>query len=582
MVGRRGVALDTALQCELLSTAQQKLSPPASQHLPFPAQVPGLHFDANLSSSLEERSKSFRDFELRRALGLVDGTSKEAVAVHAGVQTSRQGCLERSPEDASLRRTAMALGACVPAQATTAEAAARPPLGSGYRYPRSFLPLSTLTKCLGLEAGPDVTSPIRSSKDLSSDKGSSARRERILALEQGMERHEVEQLRRIAAGTYPLMDDTGETMLPLAPPEEPEFSARLRSRIRTHRKRTLVGEAGGFNALEAVDISMASEGPGGRDEPPSIDPLDREFVKERLTALAVADNDNLLLETEKLAACGAKEEQWLRMATQWSSRAYEVVPAIVLRVVLALGSVARGQDIRSKSGKQELLRVADLLLSSLSSSLQSFDLRLLTVVIVTLTTARVGSQVFLDAVMARLLACHHCDCEALTPSLALQLATAIGKMAESTCLRPKGVGGPSSSTNQKILHEIQNRIVSRIEDCPQDELGRLDGYYLTRLCDQHAQHVIISRMAEVQVGLRDATKHLLPRMIELRKTIERELGPSVRFRLPRPTQKYLAQLEQLDRGAEKVTDIRDRFHDKMNRETSRTQGGACEFRRPGS
>ena len=87
--------------------------------------------------------------------------------------------------------------------------------------------------------------------------------ERILALEQGMERHEVEQLRRIAAGTYPLMDDTGETMLPLAPPEEPEFSARLRSRIRTHRKRTLVGEAGGFNALEAVDISMASEGPCG-------------------------------------------------------------------------------------------------------------------------------------------------------------------------------------------------------------------------------------------------------------------------------------------------------------------------------
>ena len=66
------------------------------------------------------------------------------------------------------------------------------------------------------------------------------------------------------------------------------------------------------------------------------------------------------------------------------------------------------------------------------------------------------------------------------------------------------------------------------------------------------------------------------------ETIERELGPSVRFRLPRPTQKYLAQLEQLDRGAEKVTDIRDRFHDKMNRETSRTQAGACEFRRPGS
>merc|ERR1712217_336392 len=112
--------------------------------------------------------------------------------------------------------------------------------------------------------------------------------------------------------------------------------------------------------------------------------------------------------------------------------------------------------------------------------------------------------------MALFLARHHRDCQVLSPAIVLRLSAALGRVASSTLrLRPRGIGGPSTSVNMKVMEVLQQRIITRIDEYNAEQLAHLDDYYITRLCDVIAQRAILTRMADLGIGLREITKHYL-------------------------------------------------------------------------
>lgn len=538
----------TALQRELWKHAADR---PLAQHgllakkAPSNATVSTLVLDSapssyaetdwrSLDASLSARSEALRAFE-------IDRYSRGANALPS--QCRADNSVGQAP---------------APAVAEPAESA-RPPVGSGYRYPSYCAQRPTLAECFGHGPTPPA-SPARGPDGLPAQ----TRRERIEALERGIEAHDEARLRRLGAGTAPLLGaDLQPLPLPVPPAPQPDLSELLHSRAKKMkgcttkqvvRERLLAGQIIGAEVHERPDFPEMPSAARTRDRlqnqasiaSPGASPragAERVNVREELTNIALRDTESLLRDAEVLVQQGASEERWCRYATQLCGRAYEVGTADVLRMVRTLGTASQSRNVRTARAKKELMRSADQLLSSLTARLQDADLEELTDVIEAMSDAGVGAQVFLDMIMAHVLARHHRDCQALHVAASLRLATALGRVSATLRLRPRGVGGPSTSTNMRVMDVLQKRIAERVGECEAQHLARLDSYYLTRLCDDEVQRSVVTRMAELQIGFRAATQQYLPLMVHMQDAIQRELSDTFKFTLPRQVRDYLTELK---------------------------------------
>merc|ERR1712048_64316 len=117
------------------------------------------------------------------------------------------------------------------------------------------------------------------------------------------------------------------------------------------------------------------------------------------------------------------------MGSQLCAKAYGAEPRQILCMVRTLGSATC--SAASGVAKKTLLQAADHLIQSLTSGLQDSNVELLIEVIETMTDARVGSQAYLDMLMALILSRHHRDCQALSGDISLRLASALGRVSST-------------------------------------------------------------------------------------------------------------------------------------------------------
>lgn len=451
--------------------------------------------------------------------------------------------------------------------------APRPPQGSGYNYPsyEGGRP-PTLAERFGgpaARAAGDVGGPAATSPAAEIDAVGS-RQERIEALERGLLSHDEERLRRIAAGTFPLLGPGGNPLLPVPPlePHDTRLGLPHRLRVLSHNRASkqamrnvlLASEIMNREARDqpwtetdpmkqvtgkevnvALVPSLRPVPPAGRSAAPSSHPSSEP--RRDFGSLKVRETETLLQEAEALIMEAPNEDRWSSLASQLCARAYDVDPPDVLRMVRVIGAAAARLGDKTR-GRKELLRAADHLIQSLTARMQDADLNLVIEVLETMGDAGAGSQVYLDMIMALALACHHRDCQAMSPVIALRLATALGRLATSVLrLRPRGVGGPGASTNAKVMEALQQRISGGLHDCSEEDLARLDSYYIARLCGEVERRAIISRMAELDIGFRDRTKQYLPLMVRLQEALQRELPDCFRWSLPRGARDWLERLK---------------------------------------
>jgi len=436
----------------------------------------------------------------------------------------------------------------------------RPPLGCGYTYPtwRPGLTL-TLQQRFPPPGGlpPDPPSPISARE---------ARRERIRLLEDGMRTHDEDRLREIAAGTAPLLGPDGEPRLPVPPPVA-KGPSRLSLQQRLH---LLSMHKHSKEGLRDLLIGASVLGDDAGDRPPTPRTLARAEAAlngggsggpragevppagvfgGRRVQFALRETADLIGEAEKLLQhAGADEDEWLRTATQLSARSYDAEPREVLRMVRILGAAASRKAVRTAVARREVLRSAEHLIQSLTARLRGAPFALLAEVVETIADVGVGSQAYLDMIMALVLAQYHrSDRQTLQPACALRFASALGRAAApgGPRLRPKGLGGSSTMVNLKCMEVLQDRIVRGLNLCCAEDLACLDDYYVTRLCDEEAARAIVVRVAELEIGLRSATRGHLSRMVRLAQAISRELPESFRWSLPRQARDYYENLRVL-------------------------------------
>jgi len=446
------------------------------------------------------------------------------------------------------------------------EEAIRPPVGSGYQYPSYVGRCRTLSAALNQslqESDNEVPLALlfKSRQKDSDPTGVGSRRERIETLERAVRAHDEEKMQNLAAGTFPLLGPEGEP-LPVPVPLELESSIekqwlkRQRQSGMGRSARSRVGEklvvdqilgqeARNRTVKEPItptDKLRARDLPSVATALRSASPSGHAAVRGELTALALCDTEGLLREANEFLLRGAGEGQWDRLATQLTARAYTLDPPDVLRMVRALGAGASGFPKLARV-RQNLLRAADHLLSGIATQLQDASPEFLADTLEAMSDVGVGSQVYLDNLMAQLLARHHRDCEALTPSIALRIGTGFGRISAVLQLRPRGVGGPHTSTNMKLMDVLQRRLQECLDGCSAEDLAQLDGYYLTRLCSEETRRVIVTRMAVLKIGYRETTKQYLPLMVRLEQLIRQELSQTFRLSLVREAREYLDQLK---------------------------------------
>lgn len=434
------------------------------------------------------------------------GTEEEAL---------RRDAVRRDEEDAFRREEELRRNGEVRA----ARDALRPPLGSGYKVnPYSSFPQKTLAAHLGVTLT-DATKTPRAKPHLEDSPEMRSRSERIAMLESAMRAHDAERIATVERGTC-------------AP-------------------HSLVAEVKGGSAEPCLRPRRFAERESSR---PAVD---REVLREELAELKLLDHEQLLERAERLVAdCQQADEgmrkipedQWLRLATAFGGRSYDFCPPQVLRAVRALGTVhwgLRGKEKPAQRNQCRLLRVADELVASLASRLRGSDIELITEVLETMGDVGVGSQVQLDMLIAQLLALHHSDCRVLTGDLSLRVASALGRLAARLRLRPRGVGGPQTGTNGRFMDILERRIVDRVDECSTSALAHIDHFYLVKLCGEETRRILIQRMAELQIGLREASKQCLGAMVGVEEMTRLECGDKFRMLLPRPVRQYLSQIEEL-------------------------------------
>eukprot|EP00928_Gymnodinium_smaydae_P021761 TRINITY_DN18526_c0_g2_i1.p1 TRINITY_DN18526_c0_g2~~TRINITY_DN18526_c0_g2_i1.p1 ORF type:complete len:598 (+),score=122.81 TRINITY_DN18526_c0_g2_i1:188-1981(+) len=513
----------------------------------------------DLWQGLEERAAALDAFEraeVRR--GEVLGAAAWSPLVYNGLRVTAAGacatpCTEGGEETLPLEEPWLA---------------PRPPRGSAYLVPGRGGARQTLSELVGRDK-PEP--PFGDEGPTMDDVG--GRRQRIEALEHGMARHEEERAARIGRGTAPLLSDGGPVLaVPL--PERPhesrfseEYCNRLTRKARKSAEASSQARAHGLRLMGADAYARFDEWP--RPE----DPEDRRRAgalaktlrgvrrTEGSSVLAVKGNssrehtedqrgmsaDMLLREAEALVLRGATEDEWRRLAAQLCARAYEAQPQEVLRMVRAVGAAACGAAVAmhcNGAGKKELQRTADHLVQSLTAHLPDADADILCEVLETMADARVGSQPFLDLVLSLLLARHHRDCQVLSAPLALRLASALGRVAETLRLRPKGTGGASTATNSRFMQVLERRMFDQIEEFSATDLARLDEYYLTRLCGEELRRASVEHMARLEIGLVGTSRALLPLVLRLQEALQREFGESYGWTFPRYAKQYLMRLRE--------------------------------------
>lgn len=377
-----------------------------------------------------------------------------------------------------------------------------------------------------------------------------------------MRAHEADRLIGIGEGTFPLLDSTQEIILPMPPEEERESKLNLAQRLRSisHNpsakqamKNALIasvvmGREVGDRPLAATEPIARTMGKLLTDPPRSVvRASQRGQAKDpnlEHSALKTSSMHELLLEAEGLLLLEEVDgDVWTRIAVQFTGRAYEAEPRDVLRMVRAAGAAAARMPKASQC-QLELTRAADHLVQSLTGRLQDASIEFLASVLEAMRDATVGSQVFLDMLIALIFACHHRDCRALSPSLSLRLASVLGQLASHPVrLRPQGVGGPSTATNKRFMEVLQRRVVEQLRDCRAEDLARLNSYYIARLCGDIEKRAILDEMAALDLGFNSASRQTLPLLVQLQEVIQRELPDSFRWWLPRPTREYLERLK---------------------------------------
>lgn len=398
---------------------------------------------------------------------------------------------------------------------------------------------------------------------------SQARKSRIQELQQGINDHDEEMLARVALGTAPLLGRRGEPVLPVPPLEMRDSRLPLQTRLRVLSSNKSAKEAVRNLLLssqvlgeEAKDRALEShaqdllEGGVVQSEPRHFDTehfsaqrwdrFDHGALQER--SLEELFQEVARLESSCQGGSGACEEQWIRLASQFCSRAYETNLRDILRMVRIVSASARGKRGLSARGKKELLRAADHLLQSLTGRLQDCGAGFLTEVVETMGSAACGTQVFLDMLMTLLMGLHRRDRKAPTASEALRLANALGLAASPDCglrLRPKGTGGPTAAINRRVMEVLQERVAAHASEFSAEELASIHEYYLTRLMDERGQKAILTRMGEMELGLREDTKQCLPLVLDLSESIHREIPEPVRWSLSRTVRQYLEKLKTL-------------------------------------
>jgi len=377
-----------------------------------------------------------------------------------------------------------------------------------------------------------------------------------------MHAHEADRLIGLGQGTHPLLDSAREIILPMPPEEERESKFNLAQRLRSisHNpsakqamKKALIASV--VMGREVEDRPVAATETMARAKGELLTHPPRSVVRSSQqgreadvhldhSALKTTSVQDLLLEAEGLVSQEViDEEAWMRIAVHFTGKAYEAEPRDVLRMVHVSGVVAARVPKASRC-QLDLTRTADHLVQSLTGRLQDASLELLANVLEAMRDATCGSQVFLDMLVALIFACHHRDCRALSPSMSLRLASVLGHLASGPRrLRPQGVGGPSTATSKRVMELLQRRIVEQLRDCRAEELARLDGYYLARLCSDTERRAILTEMAALDLGFNAATQQALPLLVQLQEVMQRELPDTFRWSLPRQTRNYLERLK---------------------------------------
>lgn len=401
-----------------------------------------------------------------------------------------------------------------------------------------------------------------------------ARKGRIQELQQGLSDHDEKMVARVALGTAPLLGVRGEPVLPVPPLEMRDSRLPLQQRLRVLSSNKSAKEAVrnlllGSQVLgdEAKDrpledyVRQTLEGGMAQGEHEAGSP--RHFDPDRFSAqrwdrfdhgaLQECSLEELFREADRLESSGkgdsgASEEQWIRLASQLCSRAYEANLKAVLRMVRVVSASVRGKRGLSARGKKELLRAADHILQSLTGRLQDCDIVSLCEVVETMASAACGTQVFLDMLMALLMGLHRRDRMVPSASEALRLANALGLAASPDCglrVRPKGTGGPAAATNRRVMEVVQQRVAAHVTEFSAEELASIHEYYLTRLMDEQGQRAVLTRMGEMELGFREDTTQYLQVVLDLSESIHREIPEPFRWSLPRPVRQYLEKLKTL-------------------------------------
>lgn len=488
---------------------------------------------------LDARSASLRAFEEKQAQRRLEGSVGKAV---------NSGERESAP----------------PTEHSTWEQPIRPPEGSAYMYPSCSWPKSTLSEHFQ-KSNRRWLANLEEDETLGVQDEYASRQERIDALDKALWKHDEDKLRRLAKGTAPMPDLDNEGR-PFPPPVPPADWKDWKWRLKDAR-----AEAAGENnrdygqAPRSAREVLAREDILGTESKlkahlsarATLGASDSGDAKEQAAAARRADVQGLkslkgykelLSEAEGFSADpnSRAPEYWTLLASQLCSHAYEAAEPDVLRMVRTVGAAAR--SLFEERAKKELSELAEHLLGSLSSRLRDTSIDFLTEVAEAMTDARVGSQIYLDALMAHILARHHTDCQCLTMPRATRLASALSRLAQILRLRPKGTGGQSTATNLRVMEALQKRLAERAAQADAEQIACLDGYFLVRLCSPEARKSILIRFAELEVGFRSQSTQYLPLALEMQDFLQRELGDAYRFLLPATARSYFERLQDTAAG----------------------------------
>lgn len=555
--------------------SQWATTPRATASRILSAALVGQEPSPSLADSLDARRETHHAFQVKRAQVLAQGrTSNLGQDTWAPSETLASKLEFEDKRYSNCSPKEFYLGE----RESNAEEAPRPPQGAGYSYPSyeggrrpTLAERFGGSTPAGLAGGAGHLAAATSSGEVGPAAGT--RQERIEALERGLLEHDEDRLRTIAAGTFPLLGPGGDPLLPVPPvePHDTRLGLPHRLRVLSHNRASkqamrnillaseimnreardrpfadmdLVRHAAGREAspraapaLRPVAPAAPSSSSGAHVGRPDGRPC-RDFGE-----LKMRETEALLQEAECLILEAPNEDRWSSLASQLCARAYEVDPPDVLRMVRVIGAAGARCGVKTR-GRKELLRAADHLIQSLTARMQDATLDLIIEVLETMGDTGVGSQVYLDMIMALALACHHRDCQAVSAVVALRLATALGRLATSSLrLRPRGIGGPGASTNAKVMEVLQQRIYGGLNDCSEEDLARLDSYYIARLSGEAERHAIVSRMAELDIGFRERTKQYLPLMVRLQESLHRELPDCFRWSLSRGARNWLERLK---------------------------------------